>query len=97
MRLVLDKDISPRNAFLLLEATITDGKLICCEGILDFIRVAGTMPKATGTPLVVRDTAGPPAGISVSRPLIKFMRVKVLERDLEGTRKSTTRSDPMLK
>ena len=84
MWLTLDKDLSPQNVFLLLEATITAGKLTCCEGILDFIRVAGTMPTASGTPLVSKDTAGPPAGISVSRPLIKFMRVKVLERDLVG-------------
>ena len=97
MRLVLDKDLSPRDTFLLLEATITAGKLTCCQDILDFIRVAGTLPTATGIPLVARDTAGPPAGISVNRALIKFLRIKVLERDLEGTRKSSIRSDPMLK
>lgn len=97
MRLVLDKDLSPWNAFLLLEATITAGKIICCEGILGFIPVAGTMPVANGTPFVSRDTSGPSAGISVNRPLIKITRVKVMESDLKGTRKSMTRSDPMLK
>ena len=69
MRLVLDKDLSPQNAFLLLEATITAGKLICCEGILDFIYVAGIMLIVNQIPLVSRDTAGPPTGISVDRPL----------------------------
>ena len=83
MQLVLGKDLLPRDAFLLLDSTIAAGKLTCCEGILDFIFVAGTMPVANQAPAVSRDAAGPPTGISVNRTLQKFIQKKVLERDLE--------------
>lgn len=71
--------------------------MACCEGILDSIRVAGTVPRTGQSPAVARNTAGPPVGVNVDCPLQKFMRMKVVERDLEGMVTLITTSDPMIR
>lgn len=55
MGLVLDKNLTPRDAFLLLGAIITAGSFTCCEGILDFIPVTGTLPSVGSKPAVALD------------------------------------------
>lgn len=97
MKLVLDKDLSPCEAFLLLESTIDTGKLACCEGILNFCRVAGTLAiGGAAKPVVAQDTAGTLASVSIDLPLQQFMRKKVTERDLTGMIPSTAKLDPLL-
>lgn len=98
MKLALNKDLSPWEVFLLLEATIDTGKLACCEGILDFCQVAGTLAIAGSMkPVVARDTSGTLASVSVDLPLQWFMRKKVIGRDLIGIIPLTTKSDSLLK
>ena len=70
MKLVLDKDLSPREVFLLLESTIDADKPKCCNGILDFCRVVGTLANDRSTKLVVaEDKAGTLASVSINRAL----------------------------
>ena len=97
MPLVLDKELNPREAFLLLEATISAGNLSCCQGVLDFCRVGGTLANVGDTkPRLARDTAGNITAVSIDRPLQRFMRKKVLERDLKGLIQGTTQTDPVI-
>ena len=66
MPLVLDKDLNPRQAFLLLYDTINANNLGCCQGILDFCQVAGTLAKAGDSlPPVARDMTGNVITVSI--------------------------------
>lgn len=66
MSLVLDKDLNPRGAFLLLYNTINAAKLTCCQGLLDFCRVTGTFAKDGDLlPVVARDMAGNVTAVSI--------------------------------
>ena len=96
MPYVLDKDLNPREAFLLLFDIITAAKLTGCQGILDFCRVGGTLA-TTGAalPALARTTVGNMTAVSVSRPLIQFMKTKVLHRDFKGLIPDTTTTDPV--
>ena len=71
MQYVLDKDLNPRVAFLLLHDIITAAKLTGCELLLDFCRVGGTLASSASTqPTLARATAGNITAMSVSCPLI---------------------------
>ena len=96
MPLVLDKDLNPRQAFLLLYDTINANDLGCCQGLLDFCWVAGTLAKAGDTlPPVARDTARNVTAASIGRPLIRFMKNFVVYHDLKGLRLDTTKTSPV--
>ena len=98
MPLVLDKELNPREAFLLLEATITAGNLSCCQGVLDVCRIGGTLSNTGDTkPKVARDTAGNITAVSIDGPLQRFMRKKVLEKDLKGLVQETTQTNPIIR
>ena len=59
MQYVLDKDLNPRSAFLLLHDVINAAKLTGCKGLLDFCRVGGTLASSASTqPTLARATAG---------------------------------------
>ena len=49
MQYVLDKDLNPCEAFLLLHDIIKAAKLTGCEGLLDFCRVGGTLASIGAT------------------------------------------------
>ena len=96
MPLVLDEDLNPRQAFLLLYDTIIANSLGCCQDLLDFCRVAGTLAKAGDTlPPVARDTAGNVTTVSIDRPLMRFMKHLVVYRDLKGLRPGTAKTSPV--
>jgi len=96
MRLVLDQDLSPRKAFLLLFDFIHANNLVCCQSVLDFCRVAATMAKSGDlTPVVARDTAGNITAVSIDRPLQRFMKEKVAYRDLKGLRPGQVTESPI--
>ena len=96
MRYVVDKDLNPREAFLLLFDVITAAKLTGCQGILDFCRVGGTLASTVALlPALARTTAGNMTAVSVSCPLIRFMKTKVLQRDLKGLIPDTTTTNPV--
>ena len=66
MPLVLDQDLAPQQPFLLLFDFIQANTLDCCQSVLDFCRVAGTMAKAGDTlPVVAKDTAGNITAVSI--------------------------------
>ena len=82
MQYVLDKDLNPCEAFLLLHNIIKTAKLTGCEKLLDFCCVGGTLLSTYATvPTLARATAGNVTAMSVSRPLMQFMKTKVLQRD----------------
>ena len=96
MALVLDQDLTPRQAFLLLFDFIHANSLSCCQSVLDFCRVAGTMAKdGDALPVVARDTAGKITAVSINRPLIRFMKEKVAYRDLKGLRPGKVNESPI--
>ena len=95
MQYVLDKDLTPRDAFLLLHPLIENaGLLDACSTLLDWLRVAGTMPSPNAIPLVGLDVPG--KAVRIERPLLKFVREQVLFRDLKGLRPTATATtDPL--
>ena len=95
MQYVLDKDLNPCEAFLLLYDIIKTAKLTGCKGLPDFYRVGGTLATGATVPSLARATAGNITAMSVSRPLIRFIKTKVLQRDLKGLIPDTTKIDPV--
>jgi hypothetical protein len=95
MQYVLDKDLTPREAFLLLHPLIENAGMVdACSTLLDWLRVAGTMPSPSTVPLVGLDVPG--KAVRIERPLLKFIREQVLLRDLEGMRpKASATTDPL--
>ena len=66
MPLVLDQDLTPQQAFISLYNFVQANSLGCCQSVLDFCQVAGTMAKTGDTlPVVVRDTAGNITAVSI--------------------------------
>ena len=67
-----------------------------CEGVIDFCRVGGTLASTSAPiPTLAQTTAGNMTAVNVSRPLIRFMKTKVLQRDLKGLIPDTTTIDPV--
>ena len=79
--------------FLLLYDVITDAKLTGCEWVFDFCRVSGTLAAGSTLPTLTQTTADNMTAMSVSRPLIQFMKTKVLLQDLKGLIPDTTTTD----
>ena len=95
MQYVLDKDLNPCEAFLLLHDIIKAAKLIGCKGLLDFYHVGGTLATGVTVPTLARATAVNMTAMSVSRPLIQIFKTKVLQQDLKGLIPDTTKIDPI--
>ena len=84
MQYVLDKDFNPCKAFLLLHDVIKAAKLTRSKGLLDFCCVVSTLAIGATLPSLTRSMAGNITAMSVSCPLIRFIKTKVLQRDLKG-------------
>ena len=95
MQYVLDKDFNPPKAFLLLYDVIKAAKLTGCKGLLDFCHVGGTLATNATLSSLARTTAGNITAMSVSFPLIRFIKTKVLQQDLKGLIPDTTTIDPV--
>jgi hypothetical protein len=88
---VRDKNLSPRQSFLVLHPVMeATGLLTVCKLLANYLRVVGTMPSVGHAPEVIHDKAG--KAIIAVRGLLLFMKNQVLLRDLGGLRKraSTT-------
>ena len=76
----LNKDLTPRDAFLVAHAQLeAKGLLEVCAPLLTFLRVAGTVPAAGTSSLVSHTKLGKP--IHIPTPLMVYMRRRVIFRD----------------
>jgi hypothetical protein len=92
---VLDKNLSPRQAFMVLHPIMESaGLLTVCKPLVDYLRVAGTMPSVGNAPEVIHDKAG--KAIIAERGLLLFMKNQVLLRDLGGLRKRASATNPVI-
>ena len=92
---VLGKNLSPRQAFMILMPIMeTSGLLTVCKSLVDFLRVAGTLPAGGTAPLVAHDKAG--RAIIAEIGLMLFMKNQVLLRDLKGLVPKTATTDPVI-
>ena len=93
MPYLLEKNFNPRQAFLVIDAYLqSHGLATECGPLLDFLRVAGTLPLVGLEPLVAHSQPGTTARIE--KGLVRFMKQKVLFRDLPSYQRRTQRSDP---
>ena len=92
---VLDKNLSPRQSFLVLHPIMeAAGLLTVCKPLVDYLRVAGTMPTVGHAPELIHDKAG--KAIIAERGLLLFMKNQVLLRDLGGLRKRASTTNPVI-
>jgi ABC-type transporter Mla MlaB component len=94
---MLGKNLSPRQAFMVLFPVMeAAGLLTVCKPLVDFLRVAGTLPTGgTTPPLVAHDKAG--RAIIAEIGLMLFMKIQVLLRDLEGLKPMPITTDPVIR
>ena len=91
MPLLIEKRLPAREAYLIAEAHLTsEGVVGACGPLLDFLRVAGTRT-ANGVLLNSLLEPGPP--FRAEKGLTKYMRKKVLLRDLKAYAGPTNRPD----
>ena len=89
---VLSKNLTVRDAFLVLEPHLEAGGLIDVSApLLDFLRVSGTKSTAA-TMLTALPSAGP--AFHLETGLMRYMKTKVLHRDLPFYKAVAPRSDP---
>jgi hypothetical protein len=92
---VLEKNLSPRQAFMVLHPVMeAAGLLTACKPLVDYLRVAGTLPTVGLAPEVIHDKAG--RAIIAERGLLLFMKNQVLLRDLGGLRKRSSTTNPVI-
>jgi hypothetical protein len=93
---VLGKNLTHRQAFMILIPVMeTSGLLTVCKPLVDFLRVAETLPAGgTTAPLVAHYKAG--CAIIAEISLRLFLKNQVLLRDLKGLVTLTTMKDPVI-
>ena len=90
--LVLNKNLNARDAFLVLDPHLEARGLIdACEPLLDFLCVSGT--KSTADTILTALTLAGPA-FHLETGLTRYMKAKVLHRDLPFYKAVVPRSDP---
>lgn len=89
--LLMEKRLQPREAFLIVEAHLaSQGVIDACGPLLDFLRAAGT--KATGG-VILNSLSEPGPSFRAEKGVTKYMRKKVLMRDLPIYSSATSRPD----
>ena len=90
--LLIEQRLSARDAFLIVEAHLDiQGVRDVCGPLMDFLRVAGT--KTTGD-VILNTLVEPGPTFRAEKGLTKYMRTKVLYRDLPVYSDPIGRSDP---
>jgi hypothetical protein len=92
---VLDMNLSPRQSFMVLHPVMeAAGLLTVCKPLVDYLRVAGTMPSVGHAPEVIHNKAG--KAMNTERGLLLFMKNQVSLRDLGGLRKRASTTYPVI-
>jgi hypothetical protein len=90
--LLIEQRLSAREAFLIVDAHLTDqGVRDVCTPLMNFLRVAGTK---TAGGVILNTLIEPGPNFRAEKGLTKYMKAKVLYRDLPIYRDAVGRSDP---
>ena len=93
--LVIEKNLSPRQAFLVLHPYMeAAGTLAVSTPLVDFLRVAGTFHTGGAGPLNGHDEPG--KNTRIAKGLTRYMKKKVLFRDLPSLQPAVGQNDPTI-